>query len=174
MLPLNFDYVLFSVVQLFNSLKFANNNLFMIWIRYECLLCFFYSYVLLIRPKMTWTLGHDTLLCREILVEEPFHFKMGTREHGHVWDKVATNLNKIVEPRFSVDQRAVRGRFLKLERGFKKKMSEEECASSISPPEPTELEQAIQDIIERGMRHRLKWPGLVRELQKRIEKQLNL
>eukprot|EP00795_Rhopilema_esculentum_P008078 gene8078-biopygen9216 len=49
-----------------------------------------------------------------------------------------------------VDQRAVRDRFLKLERSFKRKMAEEERASGISPPEPTELEQAIQDIIERG------------------------
>ncbi|XP_065063939.1 calponin homology domain-containing protein DDB_G0272472-like [Rhopilema esculentum] len=99
---------------------------------------------------MTWTLEHDTLLCREILVEEPYLFKMGTRERGHSWDNVANNLNRIGQPHFMVDQRAVRDRFLKLERSFKRKMAEEERASGISPPEPTELEQAVQDIIERG------------------------
>ena len=36
---------------------------------------------------------HDELLCREILLEEPFRFKAGTRERGQVWDKIAHNIN---------------------------------------------------------------------------------
>ena len=44
----------------------------------------------------------------------------------------------------------MRDRFLKLERGFKRKMVEEERASGISPPEPAEVETAIREIIERG------------------------
>ena len=74
---------------------------------------------------MTWTLEHDTLVCREILVEEPYKFKVVNQERGHSWDKVAINLNKIGQPHFMVDQRAVRDRFLKLERSFKVKMAEE-------------------------------------------------
>ena len=66
---------------------------------------------------MMWTSEHDTLLCKEILVEEPFRFKLGTRESRNCWDEVANNLNKVGNPRFWVDQRAVRDRFLKLERG---------------------------------------------------------
>ena len=103
-----------------------------------------------IRQKMTWTPAHDVLLCREILVEEPFKFKHGSRERGQHWDKIATSLNQMGKPRFLVDQRSVRDRFLKLERNFKGKMAEEERASGIEPPEPTELDQAIQDIIERS------------------------
>ena len=99
---------------------------------------------------MMWTSEHDTLLCREILVEEPFRFKLGTRERGNCWEKGANNLNKVGNPRFWVDQRAVRDRVLKLERGFKRKIVEEERASGISPPEPTEVETAIREIIERG------------------------
>ena len=44
----------------------------------------------------------------------------------------------------------MRDRFLKLERGYKRKMIEEERASGISPLEPTEVETAIREIIERG------------------------
>ena len=49
---------------------------------------------------MTWTPAHDVLLCREILVEEPFKFKHGSRERGQHWDKVATSLNQMGKPRF--------------------------------------------------------------------------
>ena len=45
-------------------------------------------------------------------------------------------------------QRAERDRFLKLERVFKKKTNEETRASGIAP-EPTELDEAMQDILER-------------------------
>ena len=118
---------------------------------------------------MTWTLEHDTLLCRDILVEEPYQFKMGTRERGHSWD-----LNKIGQPHFMVDQRAVRDHFLKLERSFKRKMAEEELASGISPTEPTELEQAIQDIIERGTEAHAVMLRVGGQLLKRRRKLLNL
>ena len=99
---------------------------------------------------MVWTSEHDELLCREILVEEPYRFKLGTRERGQCWDKIASSLNRLGSPRFWVDKRAVRDRFLKLERAFKRKMAEEERASGISPPEPTDLDMAIRDIIDRG------------------------
>ena len=99
---------------------------------------------------MMWTIHHDTLLCREILIEEPFKFKLGIREHRLCWDKIASNLNRIGNPHFWVDQRAVRDRFLKLERGFKQRMAEEECTSGISPPEPAELDTVVRDIVESG------------------------
>ena len=99
---------------------------------------------------MICPIEHDTLLCREILVEERYRFKLGTRECGNSWNKVANNFNKVGNPRFWVDQRALRDRFLKLNKGFKKKMVEEEYASGISPPEPTGVEIATREIIERG------------------------
>ena len=97
---------------------------------------------------MTWTKDHDILLCREILAEEPYQYKIGSRERGRCWDKIAESLNAIERPKFSVDQRAVRDRFLKLERGFKKKMNEEQRASGISP-EFSELDEALEDILGR-------------------------
>ena len=60
------------------------------------------------QAKRTWTLVHDLLLCREILVEEPFKFKHGSRERGQHWDKIATSLNQMGKPRFLVDQRSIK------------------------------------------------------------------
>ena len=100
-----------------------------------------------IRPKMNWTVEHDLLLCREILVEDPFKLRLGSRERGKCWDKIAENLNSSRTSLF-VDQRAVRERFVKLEQAFKRKRNEEMRASGISP-EPAELDSAIEEIVER-------------------------
>ena len=70
---------------------------------------------------MIWTSEHDTHLCRENLVEELFGLKLGTRERGNCWDKATSILNKVGNPRFWVDKRTVRDRFLKLERGFRRR-----------------------------------------------------
>ena len=102
----------------------------------------------LARHKMVWSSEHDVLLCREILVTEPYKFKVGTRERGQAWDKVARELNTIEGVRFVVDQRAVRERYTKIERNFKRKMAAEERASGINP-ERTELDEAVESIIER-------------------------
>eukprot|EP00794_Sanderia_malayensis_P020853 gene20853-22899_t len=97
---------------------------------------------------MTWTKGHDVLLCREVLVVQPFQFKHGTHDRGQSWEKIAANLNLVERPLFTVDQRAVRDRFTKLEKDYRKKKNEEERASGIAPDEPDELDQALEDIIE--------------------------
>ena len=84
------------------------------------------------RPKMVWSAQHDVMLCREIVLAQPFQHKFGSRERGHTWDEVADQLSKISEPKFHVDQRAVRERYSKLEKGFKRKMAIEERASRIA------------------------------------------
>ena len=103
--------------------------------------------LLLYRPKMVWTEKHDVLLCREILVQEPYKYKAGTRERGHTWDKIAHTFNMTVDMRFAVDQRGVREGHAKLEENFKRKMAAEERSSGISP-QMTELDQAVESIIE--------------------------
>ena len=95
---------------------------------------------------MAWTPEHDLLLCREILVLQPFQFKFGSRKKGQCWDKIAKNLNVIERPNFIVDQRGVRERYAKIERNYKRKMANEERASGISP-ESTELDDAVESII---------------------------
>ena len=95
---------------------------------------------------MVWSAQHDVMLCREILLAQPFQHKCGSRETGHAWDEAADRLSKISEPKFLVDQRAVRERYSKLEEGFKRKMAMDERASGISP-QMTEVDQAIETII---------------------------
>ena len=103
----------------------------------------------LARHKVVWSTNHhNVLLCREILVVEPYRFKAGTRERGQAWDKVASALNLVEGLRFVVDQRGVRERHAKLERNFTRKMVAEERASGISP-DKTELDEAIESIMER-------------------------
>ena len=95
---------------------------------------------------MNWTFEHDVMLCREILVIEPFSFRYGSKERGQAWEKIAHNLSQSLYPKFNVDQRAVRDHFLKLERVFKRKIAEEERASGIS----TELDMAMEEIVEKS------------------------
>ena len=52
---------------------------------------------------------------------ERYKFKVGTRERGQAWDEVARELNAIEGICFVVDQRAVRERYTKIERNFKRK-----------------------------------------------------
>ena len=70
---------------------------------------------------MTWTKEHDIMLCREILLVQPFHFKHGTRDRGSCWEKIAQNLNDVECPHFLVDMRGVTDRFTKLEKFYEKK-----------------------------------------------------
>ena len=69
---------------------------------------------------------------------------------GRCWDRIAEALNKINQPKFIVDKGAVRDRFIKLEKACKKKTRDELRASRIAPNEPSELDQALEEIIEKG------------------------
>ena len=92
---------------------------------------------------MNWTFQHDVMLCRDILVVEPFRFKHESRERGQAWEKI---LSEIERPKFNVDQRAVKDHFLKLERAHKRKMAQEEGPSGINT-ENTELDDAMEEIV---------------------------
>lgn len=97
---------------------------------------------------MFWTEEHDIMLCREILAVDPFTgTKKGTVQRGAKWNEIGDNLMKIENPKFKVDQRAVRDRYTLLSQKLKKKLREEEEASGIDT-EMTEVEDALEDIIE--------------------------
>ena len=57
------------------------------------------------------------------------------------------NLNAIEEPRLRVSERAVRDRAKRMLKNYAFKIREEERASGIEVPEPTELDQALEDIL---------------------------
>ena len=59
-------------------------------------------------------------------------------------------MNKVDHLKFIVDQRAVRDRFVKLDKAFNKKTREELRASGIATHEPSELDEALEEIIERA------------------------
>ena len=96
---------------------------------------------------MTWSKQHEIAMCREVLDILPFQHKYDTRDRGQCWCKSA-NLNKIEQPHFAVDQKAVQDRFCKLHKDFKQKKALENRASGICPDEPDELKQALEDITE--------------------------
>ena len=97
---------------------------------------------------MEWTSGHDVKLVREILITEPYQHKPGSRESGKAWETIAENLRKSDKRRFTVTQRSVRDRFKLLQNRFKISERKELAASGISP-EPTELDAALEEIMER-------------------------
>ena len=43
------------------------------------------------RSEIEWKEEHDVLLCREILVSQPFKFRDRTVEGGKIWDEIAAN-----------------------------------------------------------------------------------
>lgn len=91
---------------------------------------------------------HDVLLCREILVCEPFKPPKGSVERGKIWTKIADTLNSLTTIRFKVNQRGVRERYERLRKKFLEKQREEEKASGISPEE-TELDSLLEEITDR-------------------------
>ena len=103
---------------------------------------------------MEWTQQKDVMLAREMLLCEPFQYRVGSKECGSVWSQIATNLN--THPGFTVSQRAVRDRYGILEKKAKKRKREIENETGISR-EDSELDLAIEEVIE-------KWEAADQEL----------
>ncbi|XP_028412849.1 caldesmon-like [Dendronephthya gigantea] len=95
-----------------------------------------------------WTEDHDILLCREILVCEPFYLKPRSQERGKTWDKIAQNLNMLHHPKFRVTSRSVRDRCSLLTAKRAQKLNDEEKASGIDVEE-TELDNLLEEILEK-------------------------
>ncbi|CAB3991823.1 Hypothetical predicted protein [Paramuricea clavata] len=96
---------------------------------------------------MRWTEEHDIVLCREVLVAQPYQYRPQSAERGSAWTSIANELNAVQEIRFCVTQKAVRDRMKLLVERHKKKTREEESASGISPEE-SEIDEALDTIIE--------------------------
>ena len=81
---------------------------------------------------------------------EPYSQKRGSQECGRVSEQIAESLNGQREYKilFNMSQRSVRGRFNALKNNFAKRKSEEERACGILP-EISEVDECLQDIIER-------------------------
>ena len=97
---------------------------------------------------MVWSKQHDLLLCREVLLLNPYKYIKGSTQRSSSWEKIAESLNTIKTPTFQVDKRSVRDHVGVLINRLKKKTRAEEKASGIAPPEPSELESMLEEIIE--------------------------
>ena len=79
---------------------------------------------------MKWSEEHDLMLCREVLVMEPFKYLRQSRKRGEIWGQIiAQNLNELSLPKFTVRTRSVRDRFTLLLKKCKEKMRNEEQGS---------------------------------------------
>ena len=85
---------------------------------------------------------------REILAVEPYTFKPKSKERGNAWTLIAKTLNTLKDPLFNVNQRSVRDRYKVLETRLNEKEREEAKAPGISPEE-NEIDQAMQEILEK-------------------------
>ena len=84
-----------------------------------------------------------------MLTAEPYKCKNRSRESGQAWDLIAANLNSVHAPRFRVSQKSVRDRATIFLKNFKLKIREEEKASGIEVEELSELDLALEEIIEK-------------------------
>ena len=98
---------------------------------------------------MKWSEEHDLMLCREVLVLEPWKFPKQSKEGGDVWGEVALDLNGTSYPKFKVSKRSVRDRLTLSVSKYKEKMRKEEQGSGIECEDETELEKALSEIIEK-------------------------
>ena len=73
--------------------------------------------------------------------------KKGSSQRSEMWDRVANTLNTCPKPVFAVDKRSVRDHVGILINRIKKKLRAEERSSGIAPPEPTELELLVEEIV---------------------------
>ena len=98
---------------------------------------------------MIWTDEHNELLMREVLLVEPYQFKVSTKERGNASNGIAEDHNNIRSPRFHVNKRSVREHYGLLLTNYKRKMAEINKASGINVIE-TPLESLIKEILERA------------------------
>ena len=95
---------------------------------------------------MTWKDDDNVKLIREILLYEPWKYKHGSVELGQIWRRIAESPCILEEPKFKVDDRAVRKRINLLIKEFKKKENDERVATGIAPEEEQEVDIGIRNI----------------------------
>ena len=109
-------------------------------------------------------------MCREVLVSEPYKFKLRTPERGQAWESLAQQLNSIHQPKFRVTARSVRDRFSLLSTKYAQKLRMEERASGIEV-EQTELERLIDEILEREKNAKRELDSKDREKKSKADKE---
>ena len=78
------------------------------------------------------------------------HADINKLKIGNTCIQIADILNSTEEPKFRVNQRAVRDKFKLPESSLKKKMAEEEKASGINSTVVSDIEIAVYEVIEKN------------------------
>ena len=63
---------------------------------------------------MLWSDNKDEILCREVLVFEPYQFKPRSHERGNAWKAISENLNASIKLSFKVNARSMRERLTEI------------------------------------------------------------
>lgn len=99
---------------------------------------------------MEWTSDHDVILLREMIASDLFSFKKGSVARGERWEAITEKLNQVKIPRFHLkEKRAVRDRWVLLQKKYKTKMREEEAATGISVDEQSEVDVLLEELVEK-------------------------
>ena len=89
------------------------------------------------------------MLCREVLLFEPYQFKPPTKGRGNAWKTISENLMASKTINFKVDARAVRERLLNVIIPRHKIKPKEQLAASGISPEYNSLHDVVEEIIEK-------------------------
>ena len=93
---------------------------------------------------MMWNDNKDEMLRREVVLFEPYQFKLHSHERRNAWKPIVENLNPSVIWSFKIDASSVRGRLTGIVAKRKQKNKDELNASGVSP-EHTSLKEALEE-----------------------------
>ena len=113
----------------------------------------FFLLFTLSQPRMEWTRAKDVMLAKEVLYLEPFQFKERTSQSVQAWHEVTNKLVTNYPGDFGrLTSRGAKDHVGLLIRNQKKKDAAELRASGVSPVH-TELDDLLQEIIEKMELH---------------------
>ena len=113
----------------------------------------FFLLFTLSQPRMEWTRAKDVMLTKEVLYLEPFQFKERTSQSVQAWQEVTNKLVTNYPGDFGrLTSRGAKDHVGLLIRNQKKKDAAELRASGVSPVH-TELDDLLQEIIEKMELH---------------------
>ena len=88
-------------------------------------------------------------MCREVLVEEPYRFKMRSTERGQAWEVIAENLNAMPSLKFRVTAWSERDRYNLLTKRMQAKLKMEVKSSHGINVETLELDVLLEEVLEK-------------------------
>ena len=97
---------------------------------------------------MVWNNEKDIMLMREMLGQDIFVHKAGSRERGNIWQLIATTLNSLEG--FTVTSRSCRDHFLAISRKYTVQNNKDERLTGVGGDELGEFETLIGDLIQQS------------------------